>query len=97
MTTSTNSTSSATRFRITGEDADTGEIRALATSADLNKLAQRLDKDGKFWASRGWECLTLEDDSLGHWTDTLAEDLKGRMRRGEVAWENWKTLRHHAL
>ena len=82
-------------FRLTAEASSTGEIRTLARSKSLANIADRLERDGIFWSSVGWECFVVEDSSLGFWSPMLSEDLLARYKRREISRDTYRQLRHH--
>ena len=83
-----------TMFYLTAEANVTAEPATLARSKSLTKLAERLEgKDGEFWGEMGWDGITLEEDGM----PVLTEDLRGRLKRGELSFSTYKTLVHHCL
>ena len=84
-------------FRLVAEARSNGEIRTLARSKNLVNLANRLQRDGDFWDEMGWEGILLEDNSLGFYTETSPEHLRGMMKRGELSYSIYQELRHHCI
>jgi hypothetical protein len=84
-------------FRLRARSARDGRERTVARSASLERLARRLRRDGELWRAIGLGELALEDNSLGRYTATLAEDLRGRNALGELAWRDFDVLLEHAL
>lgn len=94
MNANTNTTATRpTTFRLTAEHRETGEVRTLASSKSLARLVERIAKDAEMWDTLGWECCTLEDNTLGTYTPTLLEDLRGRYLRREITSDTWQALR----
>ena len=84
-----------TTYAIFGECRATGQEGKLGMSKKLPNLLGRLLKDAELWRDMGWECFSLQDNSLGFYTDVLYEDLRGKYIRKEIDHETFKQLRHH--
>ena len=80
-------------WRIVAEHVDNGNEAALLKSKDLNQLAMRLVADAEKLRRWGWEGFTLEDDTLGIFTETLEEHLRMLMVQKFITFETWKTLK----
>jgi len=84
-----------TTYRLTATHRSNGEEAVLvARSTTLEGLVKSIEQNGDTWDSLGWECFTVEDNSLGRgqWSEMLLEDLRGRFKRREISRQTFREL-----